>query len=146
MASWNSTRGVGAAVVAVAACCALAGCSKSEIPVARVHGTVTVEGKPLAGGRIMLAPQPAGGNINPGKPAYGRLDAEGRYEVSTFAERDGAVVGTHLVTISAPREGNRAKKLGFRSLSVPSAFEVKADDENRLDISLTAEDVAKYAR
>lgn len=126
--------------------CALLGCNESEIPVAHVHGTISIDGKPLAGGRIMFAPQPNGKNINPGKPAYGRLDDEGRYELSTFGEHDGAVIGTHLITITAPRDASQIDDPGFRSLIVPKAIQVDPSEENKIDISLTADDVANYAR
>jgi hypothetical protein len=134
------------AAIAFAFLCALLGCSDSEIPVARVHGTITIDGKPLAGGRVMFAPQPGNGNINPGKPAYGRLDNQGRFELSTFGDGDGAVIGSHLVTITAPRDATPGKKPLFRSLMVPSPYAVSAVNDNELDISLSADDVAKYSR
>jgi len=83
------------ALLVLAFCCA--GCGRREdLPqVAPVSGSVTYNGKPVASGTVTF--HPAGG----GRPASGQLDADGRFELSTFDRGDGAVLGKHRVTVVA---------------------------------------------
>jgi len=61
---------------------------------AKVTGTVTLDGKPLAGATIVFRPQK-------GRPASGVTDGQGRYSLSTSAKDDGALPGVYRVTIAA---------------------------------------------
>jgi hypothetical protein len=73
---------------------------------ARVTGLVTVDGQPAPGLSVMFLP------AGPGRPALGRTDQNGHYELTTFRQGDGALVGGHRVAI-APSEdpaGAWAKK------------------------------------
>jgi len=73
---------------------ALYGCGGSEGPqVAAVEGTVTWEGKPLADAGVAFTPEK-------GPVAIGRTDEAGKFSLSTQG-RNGAVVGSHRVTIEA---------------------------------------------
>jgi len=73
---------------------ALVGCSGSDGPqVAPVEGTVTWQGKPLADAGVAFTPEK-------GPVAIGRTDESGQFSLSTQG-RDGAVVGSHRVTIEA---------------------------------------------
>src|SRR5262245_11925796 len=76
---------------------ALAGCS-DNLPVAPVHGVVTYKGKPVTTGLVMFVPT-AGG---PG--ASGKIGRDGSYRLTTYKPDDGAVPGTHTVTVSAYEE------------------------------------------
>ncbi|WP_417377707.1 hypothetical protein [Gimesia sp.] len=72
----------------------LVGCSGSDGPqVAAVEGTVTWEGKPLADAGIAFTPEK-------GPVAIGRTNESGQFNLSTQG-RNGAVVGSHRVTIEA---------------------------------------------
>jgi hypothetical protein len=73
---------------------ALAGCSNGR-PVARVSGVVTYGGKPVPHGTVLFMP------ADSGPPAYGNLDADGHYTLSTYSHGDGAVLGKHSVRITA---------------------------------------------
>ncbi|MEX2308591.1 MAG: hypothetical protein WD738_13400 [Pirellulales bacterium] len=69
---------------------------------ASVHGTVTLDGKPIAGGadvRGMVTFYPIGGK---GVPAVGIIDGNGRYEMSTVSEI-GVAPGSYDVAVSATR-------------------------------------------
>jgi hypothetical protein len=67
--------GVGAAVVAVPG-----GCHRSAADAAAgVRGAVTFQGKPLAGGLVVFAPDPDRGGR--GKPAKAEVGADGRFEL-----------------------------------------------------------------
>ncbi len=72
----------------------LVGCSGSDGPqVAAVEGTVTWEGKPLADAGVAFTPEK-------GPVAIGRTNESGQFNLSTQG-RNGAVVGSHRVTIEA---------------------------------------------
>lgn len=70
-------------------CVCLLGCGKSHPPVAKVMGTVTYEGKPAIGGRVLFLPD--GG----GKQGLGSIQPDGTFELGTFSTNDGALVGKH---------------------------------------------------
>ena len=75
----------------------LVGCgSNSNRPkTAMVRGKVTYDGKPLELGSLLFIPK-AGG-----PPAQGNIASDGTYQLGTFTETDGAVVGEFQVIISA---------------------------------------------
>jgi hypothetical protein len=70
------------------------GCGPSGPALGTVSGRVTFDGQPVTIGTVRFWPQS-------GRPATGELDAEGYYQLKTFVEGDGALVGTHAVTIEA---------------------------------------------
>lgn len=72
--------------------CAALGCD-GHPPTAPVQGTVYFEDQLLKFGSVMFSP--AGG----GQPARGEIQPNGTFTLSTFAEGDGAIVGSHRVRI-----------------------------------------------
>jgi len=79
-----------------ALCLALAGCGGGNgLDLARVTGTVTLDGKPLPDARVEFQPQ-----IEKGSPSYAKTDAEGRFRLHFNGENDGALIATHVVRIS----------------------------------------------
>jgi hypothetical protein len=72
-----------------------AGCGRGNRPVlARVAGTVSYNGKPLARGKMVFVP-------SQGRSAVGKI-VDGRiFEVTTFDRNDGAVVGPHKIQIAS---------------------------------------------
>ena len=64
---------------------------------APVTGLVTLDGKPVAGGTVLLLPKER-------RPALGHTDRNGRFTLSTFEEGDGALPGTYRVAIILIRE------------------------------------------
>lgn len=87
------------AAVAWSLCCLLAlsavvaGCGRGRPERARVSGQVRIDGQPLGGGVIRLYPANA-------RPASAAIDADGRFTLKTFEDDDGAVLGTHPVTVT----------------------------------------------
>lgn len=73
----------------------LSGCGESHPATAPVSGIITFAGKPVPGGTVMFVPEP------PGAPAYGEIQPDGSYRLSTFSEGDGAILGEHRIAISA---------------------------------------------
>lgn len=77
-------------------CLAFTGCSGNQF--GGVSGTVTLDGKPLAGATVEFSP--AGGS-----PAYGVTDDEGRYKLLWSADQQGAPIGMNRVRITSFNEG-----------------------------------------
>jgi len=107
----------------------LPGCGGPSM--APVRGRVTWDGKPVKEAAIVFSPTPRSDkDREPGKPATGFSDENGVYVLSTFTPLDGALVGSHNVTISLdatnPAKCNRSTKI---------TLEVKPGD-NELNIVL----------
>ena len=87
-----------ASLAAIAfAAVALAGCGGGGPELGAVCGVVTLGGRPVPDAAVLFHPQ--AGN---GSPSYGRTDAAGRYELAFTRDRDGAVLGRHLVVVETP--------------------------------------------
>jgi hypothetical protein len=77
----------------------LPGCGGSSM--APVHGHMTWDGKPVKEAAIVFSPAPRSDkDKEPGKPATAFSDENGNYVLSTFKSYDGALIGSHNVTIS----------------------------------------------
>jgi len=77
-----------------------AGCGDNSPKTAPVKGTVTYKGKPVPQGSIMFQPEE-------GAAATAQIK-DGQYVLKTFRDADGAVLGTHKVTvISLEDQSNR---------------------------------------
>jgi hypothetical protein len=144
-------RQIVALVVYGTVCCA--GCSQPKYELAPVHGTITLDGIPLSSAKVMFAPVEVGDNPNPGKPAFGLVQNDGSFVLTTYSANDGAVVGEHWVTIvklHQPRQqatpvstaSSAARK--FDRVSLPQKATVVADTDNEIDLALISEDVARY--
>jgi hypothetical protein len=114
----------------------LSGCFGRPGPeTAEVHGRVTMNGQPVTSGRVLFFPTGTVGE-GAGKPAQGLLDSEGEFELRTYEDGDGAVVGEHRVTVLSnpdPMSGGDAKSLGTPN---PDRATVKAGETNEFDIEL----------
>jgi hypothetical protein len=76
---------------------AATGCGQ-EAKVGRVHGTVRLDGKPLATGIVRFIP-------DAGRAANGKIQSDGTYSLGTFSQADGAILGPHKVAIIANEAG-----------------------------------------
>src|SRR5262245_3750967 len=73
-----------------------AGCSYSSRPTTyRVTGTVTMQGKPVAGAAVIFVPTAADGEA-----ASAITDSEGKYALTTWQAGDGARPGEYRVKVS----------------------------------------------
>lgn len=104
-----------------------------EFGVASAGGTVTLNGQPVPDLMIAFTPQTPADGSNPGKSASGRTDAQGKFTLSTYDTDDGAIVGSHQVTIyldaTDPTPPGRLP-------ADPFILEVKSGSNN-FDIELT---------
>jgi hypothetical protein len=76
----------------------LAGCSASGPETAPVDGVVTFGGKPVQYAMVSFLPQ----DIPDGRTGFAQTDADGKFShvITSGLTEDGAVVGTHFVTIT----------------------------------------------
>jgi hypothetical protein len=66
---------------------------------ARVHGKVTYLGEPVKNGTVFFKPDEGKGTIGPS--ATGSIRDDGTYVASTDYAGDGAIVGTHMIGLTA---------------------------------------------
>lgn len=85
------------------ACVAAVGCS-NQPQVAPVRGVVKLDGNPLPGGRIMFAPIASGENKIVGESAFGQIQQDGSFVLTTYKDGDGAVVGSHYPVVMENRQ------------------------------------------
>ena len=132
------------------------GCgSNSNRPrTAQVKGKVLFDGKPLELGSLLFVPK--GG----GPPAQGNIASDGTYQLGTFTETDGAVLGEFQVIISAwtqPKGGPGLPEDAIRGdvgpiSLIPEIYgditksglsAVVQDQENTIDFTLEKKAAAK---
>jgi hypothetical protein len=87
-----------------------AGCGKQGLTTIPVQGQVTFKGNPLTNAEIAFHPSKLYAD-GPNRIAVGKLDAEGRYKLSTVTHGDGIQPGEYGVVI-VPREGGRVIDAG----------------------------------
>ena len=71
----------------------VSGCGNQKSPVAPAKGQVFYQGKALGFGSVMFQP-------TAGPPARGAIQPDGTFELSTYGNHDGAIVGQHKVRIA----------------------------------------------
>ncbi|OYV86570.1 MAG: hypothetical protein B7Z73_11525, partial [Planctomycetia bacterium 21-64-5] len=99
------------AIVSLGSLLAL-GCSGQKGPAtAKVSGLVTYKGQPVDGATVVFAP-PAGG-----RPGTATTDAQGRYELSTYGDRDGALPGDYKVTVQKTKTEGEVPDLPYEQIS-----------------------------
>ncbi len=80
----------------------MSGCGgRNDIPpMGQVYGKVTYKGQPLSVGMVVFSPL-VSSEAQTGQLATGTLGRDGSYELTTFDDGDGAIVGEHLITVKA---------------------------------------------
>ncbi|TWU28669.1 hypothetical protein [Bythopirellula polymerisocia] len=116
----------------------LVGCGGSGDGLAPVHGVVTLDGKPLTEGFVLVTPAE-------GKMAKGTIQADGAFVLGTDTNSDGVKIGTHPVSVIPPpaQEGmpisTTAKSLPQRYTNARTSgitVDVKPDADNELTLEL----------
>lgn len=107
---------------------ASAGCN-SDTELGTVQGRVTKDGKPLP--KLWVEFRPAAG-----RPAEGRTDSNGHYELRYTMDKKGAVAGKNRVSISSGGEtDSRDNELSPRREIYSGEVEVESGS-NELDFSI----------
>lgn len=122
----------------------LAGCGAADGPeLARVSGTVTLNGEPLPHAVVQF--QPTGPQ---GSYSAARTDESGFYELRFTRDRSGAIIGTHRVSISTAAPDAEDENGNPRPVAekVPATYNAQStmirDVEpgaNTIDLPLTGE-------
>lgn len=128
------------------------GCADRGLPErAQVTGTVTFRGRPLANAHVSFQPNSGG------LPASGLTDAEGHFQLGTYAADDGALLGSHRIGVIArgpdrrPNPGEIGSGMPGELLPGPPvipekyfaadtsglSFEVQRGVKNHCELSLT---------
>lgn len=82
----------------VALAVSVVGCDSGQERVP-VSGRVLIDGQPLKTGTVMVAP-------TNDRAAFGEIDSEGRFTLTTEEAGDGCVVGSHRATVTATEVPN----------------------------------------
>ena len=80
--------------IAAAATLSVLGCGASGPATHAVTGTVTYQGSPVEGATVGFSP--AAGEV---RSAVGVTDSQGKYQLTTFEQDDGAMEGTYRVRV-----------------------------------------------
>lgn len=118
------------------------GCGGSGNPeTVPVSGLVTFNGQPVSDAAVTFYPEG-------GRPASGRTDAEGIYQLTTFTPNDGAIPGSHRVAIlkASTPPGNSPEELEAVERVIPEKYAneassgltatVNVDQETPIDFNL----------
>ncbi len=119
------------------------GCGGGEdLPeTAEVSGTVSYKGQPVAGAEVNFSPET-------GNPGFGITEEDGTFELTTYDSGDGAVPGTHTVTVQLfPQEslpGMEAESVGMTAIpgkyasaeTTPLKEDVKSGEKNEFTFDL----------
>ncbi len=127
----------------------LGGCSGGPYPLAPVSGTVTLDGQPLAEAFVAFEPVRMGDGMVAGYGSYGNTDEKGRFTLTTLHNEEGAIVGTHRVSIKtlAGEEGSDGRMIITTQEKVPPrynfdselTFDVPPDGTDAADFDLTSD-------
>jgi hypothetical protein len=113
-----------------------------------VSGTVTMNGKPLAGATVMFSPIAKEGSIDAGPGSGGKTNEKGEYTLTSDTGRTGAIVGKHRVSVSLMSPGtgetDERRRPGAPVNQVPVryngktelTFEVPAGGTDKADFAL----------
>jgi hypothetical protein len=114
-----------------------AGCGEDGPELASVSGTVKLDGRPLEGAAVIFTP------VAGGRPAGGRTDASGYYELVYTEDSDGAVLGEHSVRITTFQAGDPDEGIARVPEKVPAKYNTQSelkktveDDDNVIDFEL----------
>lgn len=108
-----AVMGANVALIAI-----ISGCGQSvDRPLTYpVSGTVMYNGAPIAGASVSFWGEGAS------RAATGVTDADGKFQLSMFAANDGAIAGTHTITVSKVEAGTEPAVSTDAMLNDPSAL------------------------
>ena len=114
------------------------GCQTHEKETAVVRGTVSLDGQPVQKGVVMFVPRA-------GRSARGVIRSDGTFQMSTYGEGDGAIVGENNVAVLVAL-GDDATAEDIKKYSLPNKYaspassgivcDVKPGEENEVNLKL----------
>ncbi|WP_145348607.1 hypothetical protein [Rosistilla ulvae] len=124
------------------------GCGREAhmMEVSPVDGTVLLDGSPVTEGYVMFTPDVSSGSdpLESGKSASGTIDSDGRFQLSTYGDSDGAVIGMHTVNFFRPDPED--DDVILKDPYIPGGTSLKVEvkpDGNNLEIHLHAKGEAE---
>ena len=110
----------------------LAGCARTDQPaLGTVHGTITLDGKPLRGVTVSFHP------LDGGRQSYDKTDDQGGYNVVYLRDIRGAKVGKHRVTIRSVGGDKPEKEIVPARYSAETILQVDVTSgDNQFDFPL----------
>src|SRR4051812_10209511 len=78
------------------------GCGDGRPTRVTVSGIVTIDGAPVTRGSIKFVPEQ-------GRPSFGEIDPDGRFTLTCYDGKDGALPGKHRVQVDANRSISEKK-------------------------------------
>jgi hypothetical protein len=137
--------------LALATAALLPGCSKSPHELAPVSGVVTIDGQPFAAGKVMFAPVAKAESRNAGRAAFGRLQPDGTFTLTSYDADDGAVVGEHWATLIRLEDASRGEGAPtasalppFSRITYAKRITVLANQENEVMLAFTRQDIVRF--
>jgi hypothetical protein len=116
------------------------GCgSGGDFPTVKTTGKVICEGKPVPHVTVFFEPLQTGKTALVGRQGVAFAESDGTFSISTYGDKDGAVVGKHRVRVGPPRGGDPP---GFKCDCVLNSevdvteVEVKKGQMNNFDLIL----------
>jgi len=107
--------------------------------VGRVQGTVTLDNQPLPNAKVIFEPEN-------GRPSGATTDEKGQYQLKYTSDNNGALIGTHRVTISTRSSGNPDEGIEPTPELVPAKYNSQSElvkevtkGKNIIDFNLTSE-------
>jgi hypothetical protein len=123
------------------------GCGgEGDFPTAAASGRVMCEGQAVPHVMVFFEPLQTGKAALVGKQGFAIADANGQFTISTYGDKDGAVVGRHRVRVGPPHSEDHP---GFKCVCVlnpevdVAEVEVKEGEKNEFELVLkkrTAQD------
>ena len=104
------------------------GCGPSGPEIARVEGTVKMDGKPLADAAVVFIPEN-------GRPAGSRTDSAGHYVLNFSEGRLGAIPGKSSVRITTAREASEGAD-GKPTPAAPETIPMKYNTQSTLEFTV----------
>jgi hypothetical protein len=114
---------------------------------------VTIDGQPFAAGKVMFAPVAKGESRNAGRAAFGRLQPDGTFTLTSYDDNDGAIVGEHWATLirledASLGDGASASAANalppFSRVTYSQRITVLPNQENEVTLAFTKQDLARY--
>ncbi len=125
----------------------LAGCSDrpapGPVPVHPVIGAIKFKGKPLADALVAFIPanvaeaKPNDAGVNLTPSATGKTNAEGKFQLTTYAGNDGAAIGEYVVTVSYAGAGDSRDLLSKSTAVMNPRLPLKYADSKQSTLKAT---------
>lgn len=141
---WKSLSGLCMTIITTAGITAsLTGCSDGGPKLVEVTGKVTVDGKPVPNAIVTFNPTAPGGSNS-----LGKTDAQGLYRLEYSQDKQGALVGEHVVEIvtkkmSASDMPDSGEVVASEYVAIPAKYRKRGsitakveDKRNTIDFAL----------